>query len=306
MQPHSDSIPGFIDFLAIEQNLSRHTVLAYRTDINDFCTFLDDLNLSRENNISDTTAVSKYLANLNARNFAKATVSRRMAAVRSFFNYLLDIGEVNTHPANELPSPKKARSIPKALNTQDIDRLLEMIESHKQTPTGGRNRALVRLMYSTGIRVTEAVTLRLDSINLDKSQSIRVTGKGSKERELPLPTDTALILIDYLNNSRPELVKNKLIDSLFVSSRGNELSRQAAWAIIHDAAESAGLKKHISPHTLRHSFATHLLRGGIHLRKVQELLGHTNLSTTQIYTALSDNQLRESYNDLHPRALRKN
>ncbi len=142
MQLYSDSIPGFIDFLAIEQNLSRHTVLAYRTDINDFCTFLDDLNLSRENNISDATAVSKYLANLNARNFAKATVSRRMAAVRSFFNYLLDIGEIDTHPANELPSPKKARSIPKALNTQDIDRLLEIFETHKQTPTGGRNKPI--------------------------------------------------------------------------------------------------------------------------------------------------------------------
>ncbi|HIE83500.1 MAG TPA: hypothetical protein EYQ00_06450, partial [Dehalococcoidia bacterium] len=143
-------------------------------------------------------------------------------------------------------------------------------------------------------------------INLEERQSIRVTGKGNKDRTLPLPADAALVLIDYLNNARPQLVKNKSTDFFFVSSRGNPLSRQVVWTIIHNAAELAGLKKHISPHTLRHSFATHLLRGGIHLRKVQELLGHANLSTTQIYTALSDNQLRESYNDLHPRALKKN
>ncbi len=306
MQLHSDSIAGFIDFLAIEQNLSRHTVSAYKTDMNDFFAFLSMLSLSHGSNASDAAIVSKYLANLNARNYAKATVSRRMAAVRSFFNYLLDIGEIDTNPANELPSPKKAKSIPKALNTQDVDRLLGIFETYKLTPTGGRNTALVRLMYSTGIRVTEAITLRLDSINLEERQSIRVTGKGNKDRTLPLPADTAVVLIDYLNNARPQLVKNKSTDFFFVSSRGNPLSRQVVWTIIHNAAELAGLKKHISPHTLRHSFATHLLRGGIHLRKVQELLGHANLSTTQIYTALSDNQLRESYNDLHPRALKKN
>jgi integrase/recombinase XerD len=306
MQLHSDSIAGFIDFLAIEQNLSRHTVSAYKTDINDFFAFLSVFKHSQDNNVSDATTVSKYLANLNARNFAKATVSRRMAAVRSFFNYLLDIGEIDTNPANELPSLKKTQSIPKALNTQDVDRLLSIFETYKLTPAGGRNKALVRLIYSTGIRVTEAITLRLDSINLEERQSIQVTGKGNKDRTLPLPADTKLILIDYLNTSRPQLVKNKSIDYLFVSSRGNQLSRQVVWTIIHNAAELAGLKKHISPHTLRHSFATHLLRGGIHLRKVQELLGHANLSTTQIYTALSDNQLRESYNNLHPRALKKN
>lgn len=306
MQLHSDSIAGFIDFLAIEQNLSRHTVSAYKTDINDFFAFLSVFKHSQDNTVPDATTVSKYLANLNARNFAKATVSRRMAAVRSFFNYLLDIGEIDTNPANELPSLKKTQSIPKALNTQDVDRLLSIFETYKLTPTGGRNRALVRLMYSTGIRVTEATTLRLDSINLEERQSIQVTGKGNKDRTLPLPADTKLILIDYLNTSRPQLVKNKSIDYLFVSSRGNQLSRQVVWTIIHNAAELAGLKKRISPHTLRHSFATHLLRGGIHLRKVQELLGHANLSTTQIYTALSDNQLRESYNNLHPRALKKN
>ena len=306
MQLHSDSIAGFIDFLAIEQNLSRHTVSAYKTDINDFFAFLSVIKLSHDNDVTDPTTVSKYLANLNARNYAKATVSRRMAAVRSFFNYLLDIGEIDTNPANELPSLKKAQSIPKALNTQDIDRLLSIFETYKLTPAGSRNRALVHLIYSTGIRVTEAITLRLDSINLEERQSIQVTGKGNKDRTLPLPADTKLILIDYLNTARPQLVKNKSIDYLFVSSRGNQLSRQAVWTIIHNAADLAGLKKHISPHTLRHSFATHLLRGGIHLRKVQELLGHANLSTTQIYTALSDNQLRESYNNLHPRALKKN
>jgi len=306
MQLHSDSIAGFIDFLAIEQNLSRHTVSAYKTDMTDFFSFLSMLNLSHDSKASDVNIVSKYLANLNTRNYAKATVSRRMAAVRSFFNYLLDIGEIDTNPANELPSPKKAQSIPKALNTQDVDRLLGIFETYKVTPTGSRNMALVRLMYSTGIRVTEAITLRLDSINLEERQSIRVTGKGNKDRTLPLPADTALILVDYLNNARPQLVKNKSTDLFFVSSRGNSLSRQAVWTIIHNAAELAGLKNHISPHTLRHSFATHLLRGGIHLRKVQELLGHANLSTTQIYTALSDSQLRESYNDLHPRALKKN
>jgi integrase/recombinase XerD len=239
---------------------------------------------------------------LKERQYAGASVARKVAAVKSFFQFLHAEGAIQRNPTEALESPRVGKTLPKPLSVQQIDELLEQ-PSKKKTPESLRDQAMLELLYATGLRVTELVSLDLDSISQDRrSPSVRCIGKGAKERVIPIYDQALRALAAYLNDGRPRLVKNKKERALFVNRRGERLTRQGLWLILKQYAKEASIGAPVTPHTLRHSFATHMLRGGAPLRNVQELLGHANISTTQVYTQISDEHVRRVYERAHPRA----
>jgi integrase/recombinase XerD len=229
-------------------------------------------------------------------------VARKVAAVKSFFSFLQAEGKVKVNPTETLASPKVGKTLPKPLTVQEIDELLEQ-PLRRNTPEAKRDRAMLELMYATGLRVTELVSLDLKDINFDPDNPhVRMVGKGNRERQLPLFENAAQEVSEYLKQARPRLVGNRSETALFVNRRGERLTRQGFWLILKGYAADAGIEGRVTPHTLRHSFATHMLRGGMDIHKVQELLGHANISTTQVYTQVSREHIREAYEKAHPRA----
>lgn len=300
-----DRIGHFLSFLSAEKGASENTVAAYRNDLSQFHTFLSTLNLNGDN--PDWSCVKKetivaYVLELKERQYAEASVARKVAAVKSFFQFLQAEGCIQGNPTETLESPRVGKSLPRPLTVQQVDELLEQ-PSKRKTPEALRDRAMLELLYATGLRVTELVSLDLDSISLDpRSPSARCLGKGAKERAVPIHEQALRALITYLNDGRSRLVKNKRERALFVNRRGERLTRQGFWLILKQYAREAGLGEPVTPHSLRHSFATHMLRGGAPLRSVQELLGHANISTTQVYTQITDDHVRRVYEQAHPRA----
>ncbi len=297
----SDYQSSFLDYMAIELAASINTIIAYRSDLNHLISFIEETGAQQRVEILDEKTLENYLADLHRRKYSRATIARRVATIKSFAAYLLDTGIVESTLITHLQAPKKNKSLPRPISPTDIDALLDSFND-AQSPLELRDRSLVWLMYYTGLRVSEVVNLQMDSLLLLPPASLRVIGKGNKERLLPIPAQAEKFLKEYLDHGRQELAQNSTTGSLYLTSRGKPITRQSAWNTIKNAAIKANLSQQISPHTLRHSFATHLLRGGIHLKEVQEFLGHANLSTTQTYTALSDSHLRSSYDNLHPRA----
>ena len=235
-----------------------------------------------------------------------SSAARTLVAVRGFHRFLALEGEVATDPAEAVAPPKAPKRLPKAISVSDVERLLSAA-SLGETPAALRDRALIEVLYGSGARISEAVGLDVDDIDLDDVDhmpgSVRLLGKGSKERVVPLGSYAREAVTAYEVRARPSLaVKGRGTPALFLNQRGGRLSRQGAWAAIHAAAERAGLGAKVSPHTLRHSFATHLLDGGADVRVVQELLGHASVTTTQIYTMVTVQRLREVYAEAHPRA----
>jgi integrase/recombinase XerD len=300
-----DRIGHFLHFLSAEKGASENTVAAYRNDLSQFHTFLATLNLNGAN--ADWRRVKKdtivaFVLELKERRYAEASVARKVAAVKSFFQFLQAEGCIRSNPTETLESPRVGKSLPRPLTVQQVDELLEQ-PSRRKTPEALRDRAMLELVYATGLRVTELVSLNLDSISLDPhSPSARCVGKGAKERAVPIHEQALRALITYLNDGRSRLVKNKKERALFVNRRGERLTRQGFWLILKQHAREAGLEEPVTPHSLRHSFATHMLRGGAPLRSVQELLGHANISTTQVYTQITDDHVRRVYEQAHPRA----
>jgi len=248
---------------------------------------------------SNRNTILGYLNNLQTKGRAVSTISRNLAAIKSFYQYLVRERYLEKDPAAHLESPKLEKKLPKILTIGEVEELLR--QPNTFLPTGHRDKAMLELLYATGIRVSELISLNISDINLDMGY-IKCYGKGAKERIVPLGSIAAKCVQEYITKGRPKLVRTYEEPALFVNHHGNRLTRQGFWKIIKKYAQEASINKEITPHTLRHSFATHLLENGADLRSVQEMLGHADISTTQIYTHVTKNRLKEVYDKAHPRA----
>jgi integrase/recombinase XerD len=285
--------------LAVERGLSSNTISAYRRDIGEYLQYLLTTNKTDLSKVSSVDILS-FQAKLQSAGRANASVARILASIRGFHKYLLEEGHSEVNPASLVKSPKLGLRLPKAISISDVERLLEA--SGSLEPEAGaliqlRDRAVLELMYSCGARVSEIVDLDVDDFT--DSGLLRLRGKGNKERVVPIGSFAENAVSSYLSRVRPGLL-TKPTPALFLNQRGGRLSRQSIWQLISKAGELA--KLNVSPHTLRHSFATHLLEGGADIRVVQELLGHSSVSTTQIYTLITIDSLRRAYIEAHPRS----
>ncbi len=288
----------FINYLAVERGLAQNTLESYGRDLKQFQTYLDNGNMEILKDSSRNTILG-YLNNLQSKGRAVSTISRNLAAIKSFYQYLVRERYLDKDPAANLESPKIEKKLPKILTISEVEQLLK--QPNGLLPTGLRDKAMLELLYATGIRVSELISLNISDINLDMGY-IKCYGKGAKERIVPLGSIAAKCVQDYTGKGRPKLVRTYDEAALFVNHHGNRLTRQGFWKIIKKYAQEANIHKDITPHTLRHSFATHLLENGADLRSVQEMLGHADISTTQIYTHVTKNHLKEVYDKAHPRA----
>ncbi|NNC10282.1 site-specific tyrosine recombinase XerD [Planctomonas sp. JC2975] len=299
------AVEEYLRHVGIERGLSRNTVAAYRRDLKAYLAWLDDKGLTDLGSIGsrDVDDFARYLNTRGeadaAQTLGAASVARMLSTVRGLHRFLLEEGEVAEDAARDVRPPKLPSRLPKALTVTQVEALLASTDGDE--PALIRDKALLELLYATGARVSEAVDLNVDDV-IDR-EVIRLTGKGSKQRIVPLGRYAREAVDDYLVRVRPQYsMRGKATPALFLGARGARLSRQSAWLIIRAAAERAQLTASVSPHTLRHSFATHLLEGGADVRVVQELLGHSSVATTQIYTLVTADTLRDMYTTAHPRA----
>ena len=290
----------FIAHLKVERGLSPNTVEAY---CNDLCTLGDYL---RDNGITGWDKVSRddlldFLDFRRRRGMEAATLARELAAIKVFYRYLVNEKLLTSDPSAVMDSPRLWRMLPDMLSIEETDRLLRAFSDRAAEALTIRNRAILEMMYASGLRVSETADLKLGDINFETGM-VRVTGKGSKERIVPVASRVLNLLRRYTTSARTELTeKNPMSPYLFVSRTGKRLDRERIWAIIKEAAFIAGIDKEIHPHTLRHSFATHLLENGADLRAIQEMLGHSDISTTEIYTHVNKNRLLAVHRQFHPR-----
>lgn len=292
---NNDLIDRFCDALWLEQGLSRHTLAAYRGDVMQWSRFLS----ARGRELAGATRddVRAYLDHRREQRAKAATAARLLSTLRRFYRYLLREGQVEKDPTALIDSPRLTRTLPKSLSEEQVERLLAAPDGAAR---GLRDRAMLETLYATGVRVSELVGLTLAQVGLVQGV-IRIVGKGNKERLVPLGEEAIAWLSRYLNDARPRLVGRRATDALFVTARGGPLTRQAFWHNIKRYARKACIGVPLSPHTLRHAFATHLLDHGADLRAVQMLLGHADLSTTQIYTHVARARLQELHARHHPR-----
>jgi integrase/recombinase XerD len=291
-------VEQFLRFMALEKGRSTNTIAAYRRDLERWAQRLGS------RSVGDVTApdVNDHLAKLRSEGLGSSSITRALSTIRSFHRYLVAEGHSHNDPTGSVVSPNTTLRLPKALTIDDVSLLIE--STPIDTPVGLRDRALLEMLYATGARVSEATSLSVDDVRPDGMRDIiTLTGKGNKQRVVPLGTYARDAIETYLVRGRPALsAKGDGSPHLFLGARGKPLSRQNAFLIIRAAAERAGLTAVISPHTLRHSCATHLLRGGADIRVVQEMLGHSSVATTQIYTLVTKDALTEAYRSAHPRA----
>ncbi len=297
-QPQHTSllVDRFLDFLRVERGLSRNTVEAYGRDLAGFVSHLEGIGKE----VTDVTPdlISDYMGFL-ARTLSRATVARKTSSVKMFFRFLASEGIIPTNPARLISTPKLGRRLPGVLSLQEVERLLS--EPDTSTTKGLRDRAMLEVLYGAGLRVSELVGLKVSDINLEAG-FLKTMGKGQKERVVPLGAKAIEAVKEYLASARPLLLRKARPTSfLFLNSRGRPLSRQGFWKIIKQYAREAGIGRRLSPHSLRHSFASHLLEGGADLRSVQMLLGHADIATTQIYTHVTRERLKEIHRKCHPR-----
>lgn len=294
------ALEHFIGYLSLERGLVKNSVLAYRSDLSDFIAYL------KARSISSYMAVTRddiidYLSDCKDRGMEVATLARRLVAIKVFFRYLFQERIIGADITDVMDSPKLWRILPEFMSTAEVDAFLNAFSANSKDPLTLRNRCILEMMYACGLRVSETACLKLGSLNFDED-IVRVFGKGSKERIVPMGRTAVGILRRYLEKSRPELISSPEEPMLFVSNRGKPLNRERIWAVVKDAAKIAGIKKNIHPHTLRHSFASHLLENGADLRIIQEMLGHADISSTQVYSKLVDQELKSVYRKAHPRA----
>ncbi|WP_058307525.1 site-specific tyrosine recombinase XerD [Gracilibacillus massiliensis] len=291
-------IEEFFHFLRIERGLSTNTIQAYKRDLLLYFQYLkEDRTITRWEEVGRQD-VMHFLYKLNDKGKSPATIARMLSTLRLYHQFLIREYQLKEDPSLHIETPKANRKLPKVLSPKDIDKLLTIPATDKYTI---RNKAMLETLYATGLRVTELISLTLNDLHLTMG-FVRCFGKGSKERIVPLGDIAKDALEMYIKDARPQFVKQKSTETVFVNHHGNPLSRQGFWKIIKDIAKTAGIEKELSPHTLRHSFATHLLENGADLRAVQEMLGHADISTTQIYTHVSKSRLKDIYKSHHPRA----
>jgi integrase/recombinase XerD len=292
-----DPVAGFLGTLQTERGVSRHTLAAYRRDLADFGRFL----ARHTRTVGDVRPddVVSYLEHARARGLKPASVARRLAAVRGLYRHLVREEALRRDPTEHVETPRAGRALPKTLSRQAAAALVEAIQG--DDPRSVRDRALLEVLYATGMRASECLALRLEDVNLNGGYAV-CTGKGRKQRLVPLGEQAQQWVRTYLKAARPAFVRTRDCGRLFVNPRGGPLSRQSLWTIVRRAAAAAGLRRAVSPHVLRHSFASHLLEGKADLRAVQAMLGHADIATTQIYTHLPSDALRRAYREAHPRA----
>lgn len=290
-------VEKFINFLERDKRLSLNTLQSYRRDIEQYITYLQEINLHNLSNTNKTTVIA-YLLALQKKGRATSTISRNLASIRSFYQYAAKNKILDNDPTSELESPKVEKKLPQILSTQEVELLLEQPKCVDLK--GFRDKAMLELLYATGIRVSELISLNLSDVNLEIG--FIKCNKGTRERMIPIGSIAANALQEYINKSRGLLIQKSDEKALFVNINGKRLTRQGFWKIIKQYKNQAKINKDITPHTLRHSFAAHLLENGADLRSIQEMLGHSDISSTQIYAQIAKNKIKEIYKKTHPRA----
>ncbi len=315
MARKSGVIKEFIDYLGVERGLAGNTLDSYGRDLKQFLRYLQKHNGNTSNDDEDDGSaeaaeyllieeatrniITSYIVWMREQGMAPSTIARRLAALRSFYKYLVQEDYLEQNPTQDVQAPKPQRRLPVILTVSEVENLVGQPDVSE--PIGVRDRAILELLYATGLRVSELVNLDLEHINISRKQ-LRCIGKGNTERLVPLGSISAKAVDDYVSGARQELVSDSSEQALFVNHHGRRLTRQGIWKIVKRHAKEAAIDKKITPHTLRHSFATHLLENGADLRSVQELLGHADISTTQMYTHLTSGHLKDVYSRAHPRA----
>ncbi|MGI8315433.1 site-specific tyrosine recombinase XerD [Halobacillus mangrovi] len=293
-----DALEDFFHYLTVERGLSPNTIQSYKRDLTQYKSFLQqEAAISNWESVT-RTHIMQYLHNLNDKGRSAATIARLLSSIRLYHQFLIREQRASQDPSLHIETPKKERKLPKVLSSDEVDRLLNI---HAKDALSARNKAMLEMLYATGLRVTELVSLKVSDLHLTMG-FVRCLGKGSKERIIPLGDMAKEAVELYLEMGRGELVKQKRTEELFVNHHGNRLTRQGFWKVLKAVAVEMGIKKDLTPHTLRHSFATHLLENGADLRAVQEMLGHADISTTQIYTHVTKTRLKDVYRSYHPRA----
>jgi integrase/recombinase XerD len=295
--PGNGLIDEFCDALWLEDGLAKNTLDAYRRDLSQFAAWLEARH-GKPLSGADQADIQSYLAHQSWKKTRATSVARLLSALKRFYRYGLRQGRVKADPTLRIESPKLPRGLPKSLTEEDVGNLLEAPPVEKAL--GLRDKAMLETLYASGLRVSELVTLKLGQVSQDMGV-VRVTGKGSKERLVPLGEEAIAWIRRYVKEARPALLAGRAANDLFVTARGGAMTRQMFWTLLRRYAARAGLRKPISPHTLRHAFATHLLNHGADLRVVQLLLGHSDISTTQIYTHVARERLKQLHAKHHPR-----
>lgn len=300
----ASQVERFLDHLAVERGLSPNTIQAYRRDLRRYADHLDRQGVADAVDADEHTVAAFVAASSHRHDgapYRPASVVRGLSSVRSFHRFLLREGLAERDPTAGVVRPRQPRGLPRPLSVEDVARLLSAPPT--TTASGLRDRAVLETMYGAGLRVSELVGLDVDDVDLEEG-SVRVFGKGAKERDVPLGRYAREAISAYLSRARPDLATPRSRAALFLNRRGGRLTRQTCWSMIRQHARRTGIDKRVTPHTLRHSFATHLLEGGADVRVVQELLGHASVATTQVYTLVTKEHLREVYFTAHPRARR--
>lgn len=295
----TDWLTRFMDYVGVERGLSANTRESYKRDIEAFATWMR--RSAPEFRLEDASraGIANYLMALREAGRASSTISRSLASLRSLYQFLLKEEAIRTDPTVNIEGPKIEKRLPKVLSVDEVQRLL--VAPNLTTAAGLRDRAMLELLYATGLRVSELVSIHVSDVNLSAG-FLKCLGKGAKERIIPVGEYAQTALLQYLQSGRGQLVRAELDEALFLNHFGRAMSRQGFWKILKRYAKHVHILKDITPHTLRHSFATHLLERGADLRAVQEMLGHADISTTQIYTHVTRGRLREIYASAHPRA----
>lgn len=293
----SPEIASFLDYAAVERGLAPNSIVSYGRDLQKFATFLQCSKLSLQQVRHEH--IRKFLETLYRQDLSARSAARHLAALRHFFQFLVKEGRLATDPAHEVEAPHISHSLPKYLNFKEVESLL--IQPDVATPTGLRDRALLELLYATGMRVSELLSVRWEDFEPNMG-IVRCVGKGNKERLIPIGKSALRAVELYLRNGRSSLAQQPGVPHLFLNQRGGPLSRVGFWKILKAYGRRAGIHASLSPHVVRHSFATHLLERGADLRSIQSMLGHSDISTTQIYTHVLKERLRQVYQTHHPRA----
>ncbi|HUS04957.1 MAG TPA: site-specific tyrosine recombinase XerD [Bryobacteraceae bacterium] len=286
-------LEAFLAFCRIEKGLAANSIEAYGRDLRRFAAFC------RAGREADSETVRRYLDALYRSGLSSRSIARHLTTLRNFYQFLLREGHVQTDPVGSLPLPRQWKNLPKYLNLEQVEKLLAAPDNTK--PTGSRDRAMLELLYATGLRVSELCAVELAGLRLDQGL-VKVTGKGNKERIVPVGRSAISALSGYLASGRPQLLKSRGSKYVFVTARGSRMTRQSFWLLLRAHGKKAGIWQKLTPHVIRHSFATHLLEGGADLRSVQTMLGHADISTTQIYTHVLKSRLRSTVDQHHPRA----
>lgn len=284
-------LSDFLSYLELDLNYSDNTIKSYDNDLTKFINYFDKKDVLKLN----VQHIEKYVKTLEE--LAPSTVSHNISSIKSFYNYYLKIGKIDINPSDAINQPKLGRHLPTYLTIDEMERLLMI---HISTPFDARNKAILELMYATGLRISEVVNLEFKNIDFEDC-IVRVMGKGSKERIVPINSIALQHLDNYLKHFRHLLIKEDVNNYLFLNNHGKKMTRQGVFKMLKSEVEKKNIKKEVSPHTLRHTFATHLLENGADLRIIQELLGHSDISTTQIYTHLTNDKLHQDYLEYFPR-----